>query len=221
LPRAWSDDQRMTDRPAGTPEPDPADADGLEPAETIEAEAADGPEFDAEPLESEDDAIDDDLEADADDDELDTGPDDYDEAVREVAGEPVATSATAAGAAAVASRAKRRAQPPPTRGPSPSEIAVHVREDVSKVFVIAVVAVFVAILLNALLAGNGGLLTATPSPTASPSESASPSGSASASPSVSGSAPASERPSASAAASASASVSVAPSVAAPSVSPSP
>ncbi len=71
------------------------------------------------------------------------------------------------GVATVPSR--RRTPPPaPGRAPTPSEKAVHVREDVSKVFVIATAVVFTAILLNGLLLGNGGLLTAAPAPTAEP-----------------------------------------------------
>ena len=75
-------------------------------------------------------------------------------------------------------RPRSAARNRPTHVPTPSEKAVHVREDVSKVFVIAAVAVFVAILLNGLLFGTGGLFT--PIATPSPSPSAAPSASASA-----------------------------------------
>ena len=181
----------MTDRPAGTPEPDPTDADALEPAaapedggdgidlaaeaadDTAEIGAGDGT-VDDEALDAAtdgDEALDDDVDGEdlePDEGEAEAEPDDYDLAVREVAGEKVATPAAAAGAAAAAARAKRRAQPAPSRAPSPSEIAVHVREDWSKAFVILTVVVFTAILLNALLLGHGGLLAAKPS--ASPNE---------------------------------------------------
>ena len=100
-----------------------------------------------------------------------------------------AAAAAAAGAATIPTK-KRGAQP--AHVPTPSEKAVHVREDVSKVFVIAAVAVFVAILLNGLLFGTGGLFT--PIATPSPSPSAAPSASASAGPSASPSAPASASP---------------------------
>jgi hypothetical protein len=67
-----------------------------------------------------------------------------------------------------------------------------VREDWSKVFVIATVAVFVVILLNGVLLGTGGLLrplaTPTPIPTESPSASPSAGESESASPAASPSA---------------------------------
>ena len=62
-----------------------------------------------------------------------------------------------------------------SRAPSPSEIAVHVKDDVSKWFVIGTVAVFVLILLNGILLGSGGLLRPLPTPTPSASPSASPS----------------------------------------------
>ena len=104
-------------------------------------------------------AIDDDL---ADDDAVEA-VDDYDAAVQEISGEGVAP---AAGPSAGERRAaQRRGSTKATRAPSPSEVAVHVREDVSKFFVIATVAVFVLILLNGLLLGTGGLLRPLATPT--------------------------------------------------------
>ena len=217
----------MTDRPAGTPDPDATDpdvdalegaeADAIEAAapadEVVEPDGADLVDAEAEPepddVDGEPDAEDEVAPVDEDeesDDEADGEPDDYDAAVREVAGEDVAPAAAAAAAGAAATPTKKRgAQPAPTHVPTPSEKAVHVREDVSKVFVIAAVAVFVAILLNGLLFGTGGLFT--PIATPSPSPSAAPSASASAGPSASASAsaPASASPSPSASASAPAS----------------
>ena len=158
----------------------------------------------------------DDLEDDGIDDEgddLDAGDeaevDDYDAAVREIAGE--AAPAAAATAAERRSSAARRRTPgkQASRAPTPSEVAVHVRENVSRTFVIAAVAIYIVILLNGIFLGTGGVFRPLPtpaptpseSPSASPSSSASPSASASASPTTS--APAS--PSASAPASPSAS----------------
>ena len=194
----------MTDRPAGTPDPDATDpdVDALEAAEADAIEAAAPAEEAVEP-----DGDDSSMprrspsqttltasltprtRAPVDEDAEPTTrpePDDYDAAVREVAGEDVAPAAAAAAAGAATIPTKKRgAQPAPTHVPTPSEKAVHVREDVSKVFVIAAVAVFVAILLNGLLFGTGGLFT--PIATPSPSPSAAPSASASAGASASAS----------------------------------
>jgi hypothetical protein len=244
----------MTDRPAGTPEPDATDPDrdATDPEPELDATAAevadaavDGPsiaetlvadeivvddavyedDLGAETAFGAEDAAADGIEAEADELDDDTGvaaePDDYDLAVREVAGEAVVPAA--ATTATTVPGKRRAAQPAPTRAPSPSEIAVHVREDVSKVFVIGAVAVFVVILLNGLVLGRGGFLTPiptetpSPSPTASASAAASPSASAGAS--ASASAPVAS-PSASASATAPASVAP-PASAAPSVAPSP
>jgi hypothetical protein len=106
--------------------------------------------------------------------------------------------------------------------PTVSELAVHVSDRVSAVFVIGVVAVFAGILLYGMLLGNGGFitgLTATPplptlAPTASPIPSAS--SAASASPAASASSGASASPAASS--SASSPASAAPSAASPSPS---
>jgi len=146
-------------------------------------------------------------------DDLDAGDeaevDDYDAAVREIAGE--AAPAAAATAAERRSSAARRRTPgkQTSQAPTPSEVAVHVRENVSRTFVIAAVAIYIVILLNAIFLGTGGVFrplptptpTPTESPSASPASSASPSTSASVSPTTS----ASTSPSASAAASPSAS----------------
>jgi hypothetical protein len=150
---------------------------------------------------------------DAEDEDLDAAGeaeiDDYDAAIREVAGEAV--PAAAIPTARRQTSAERRAVGTSTvRAPSPSEIAVHVKENVSRYYVIAAVAVFVIIYLNALLLGTGGLLRPLATPTAIPTESPS------ASPSASGSASASP----SAAESASASPSAASPVASPSAAPS-
>jgi hypothetical protein len=146
--------------------------------------------------------------------DVDAEVDDYDAAVRAVAGDEEVVPAPVVPRAE--RDARRRGQAPATRTPSPSEIAVHVREDWSKAFVILTVAVFTLILLNGIVLGHGGLLTPiptdTPIPTESPSESpsASPSGSAAPSESIA--------PSASASPAATASSSAAPST---SASPSP
>jgi hypothetical protein len=125
--------------------------------------------------EIDDEAIVADLEAESESD-VDAEVDDYDAAVREVAGEePAAVPPPVAPPGAPGPR--RRSTAPAQRAPSPSEIAVHVREDWSKAFVIITAVVFILILLNALLLGRGGILTpiATPTPIPTESLSASPS----------------------------------------------
>lgn len=206
----------MTDRPLGTPEPDATDPD-VDALEAAEADAIDAAAPVDEEVELDDEVEPDDEDAEPDDGEPDDGgPDDYDAAVREVTGEDAVIPVASAGAGAGAIPTRRKPAPAPGHVPTASEKAVHVREDVSKVFVLAAVAVFAAILLNGLLLGRGGLLA--PIPTASASASAAPSASASAgaSPSASGSAGPSASPSV--AASAAPSGSAAP---APSASPSP
>lgn len=135
------------------------------------------------PDEIDDDQLVDDLTDDAETDELD----DYEAALREVAGddsddrwrdEPRAPDAEAAVAPGIGTR-RRSAATSASRAPSPSEVAVHVREDVSKYFVIAVALVFLLIFLNAMLLGTGGLLRPLATPTPEPSPSASTSSSAS------------------------------------------
>jgi hypothetical protein len=57
----------------------------------------------------------------------------------------------------------------PQRAQTASDIAVHVDDRASAIFVIAVIGVFVLIFLNAVVLGKGGLLTPIPSPTPIPS----------------------------------------------------
>jgi len=100
---------------------------------------------------------------------------------------------------------ERRAARRPTAAPAPrpSEQAVHIEDRASRVLVLAAIAIFTLILLNALLAGQGGMLDPDPSPTPvpsatpSPPASSSPSASPSASPSGSTSPSPSPSPSAS------------------------
>jgi hypothetical protein len=135
------------------------------------------------PDEIDDDSIVNDLvdESEAD---VDAEVDDYDAALREVAGE--APAVVPPPVARPAERGpRRRPTAPAQRAPSPSEVAVHVREDWSKAFVIITAAVFTLILLNGIVLGHGGLLTPIPTPTPTPTEA--PSGSPSAEPSASGS----------------------------------
>ena len=130
----------------------------------------------------------------------------------------LAPTAARAGRAAATSRAEGRgprgAREPaaPARVQTASDIAVHVDDRVSAIFVIGVIAVFVLIFLNALVLGKGGLLTPIPTPkpvaslapasvapsaAASPAASAPASGAPSASPSPSPAASATAQPSAS------------------------
>jgi hypothetical protein len=135
------------------------------------------------PDEIADEALDVDLEAESEAD-VDAEVDDYDAALREVAGEePAAVPRPAARPGAPGAR--RRPTAPAQRAPSPSEIAVHVREDWSKGFVIVTAAVFIGILLYGMLFGHGGFFTPIPTPSPTPSEE--PSASPSAEPSGSGS----------------------------------
>ena len=119
----------------------------------------------------------------------------------------------------------------PQRAQTASDIAVHVDDRASAIFVIAVIAIFVLILLNAVVLGKGGLLTPIPSPKPIPSlvpgtQAPPPSASASASPSGSVAPAASGSPTPSGSASPSATGSAAPSAtpkpsATPPPSPSP
>jgi hypothetical protein len=155
------------------PESDAAQVDEIE-AE-LEAEEAAEDEIEAE-LEAEDEA--DELDAEGETDEFDA--EDRDQA--RAPGTGATTTTAVIGAAPTGSAlSRRRGAPAPSvqRAPTQSELAVHVTENASRVFVIATVVVFVAILAFGLLAGTGGLLTATPAPpTAVPSVSADPSASA-------------------------------------------
>jgi hypothetical protein len=65
---------------------------------------------------------------------------------------------------------------PAAAAPSVSEIAVHIDDRVSAIFVLAVIAVFVGILLYGVVGGVGGALSqpATPAPSVPPVASASP-----------------------------------------------
>jgi hypothetical protein len=153
------------------------------------------------PDEIDDEALDADLEAESEAD-VDAEVDDYDAALREVAGEEPATIPPPA-ARPAAPGPRRRPTAPAQRAPSPSEIAVHVREDWSKAFVIVTGAVFIGILLYGMLFGHGGFFTPIPTPT--PAATEAPSASPSAEPSASGSPAASPSTSASPSAAASAS----------------
>ena len=100
--------------------------------------------------------------------------------------------------------------------PSVSDIAVHVSDRGSAVFVLAIVGVFVVILLYGMLLGHNGLISGlfpTPSPSPTPIATPAPSPIATDSPVPSGSAAASGSPAASS--------SVAPSAAPSSAAPSP
>ena len=57
----------------------------------------------------------------------------------------------------------------PQRAQTASDIAVHIDDRASAIFVIGVIAVFVLIVLNAVVLGKGGLLTPLPSPKPIPS----------------------------------------------------
>jgi hypothetical protein len=155
------------------------------------------------PDEIDDEAIVDDLEAESEAD-VDAEIDDYEAAVREVGGEePALVPPPVARPAEPGQR--RRPTTPAQRAPSPSEVAVHVREDWSKAFVILTAAVFIGILLYGMLFGHGGFFTPLATPTPIPTES--PSASPSAEPSESGSPAASPSTSASPSASSSAAAS--------------
>ncbi|HEY5496260.1 MAG TPA: hypothetical protein VIK16_06335 [Candidatus Limnocylindrales bacterium] len=133
----------------------------------------------------------------------------------EVAAGAVAVPTTArAGRASATSRGPgrgprgNRGPAAPARVPTASDIAVHIDDRASAIFVIAAIAIFVLIFLNALVLGKGGLLTpiatAAPvviAPAASVEPSASASPAASASPGASAPASGSPAPSASPAAS--------------------
>jgi hypothetical protein len=88
---------------------------------------------------------------------------------------PASAAAGVAADAAGSAVSRRRGAPAASvqRAPTQSELAVRVTDNASRFFVIGTVVVFVTILLYGLLAGSGGLLTATPAPpTAAPSVSA-------------------------------------------------
>lgn len=197
----------MTERPEGAPEPadpEPANADegaqataqgeALEEAATPEPLPDEGDVAGAasEPDDADLDTIESELEtAEAEAEEFEDRAgvieDDATEEAEELEAESLQPLGTGAATAAVIGATPRgaairhRGAPQATlqRAPTQSEIAVHVTDNASRIFVIATVVVFVAILLNGLLLGNGGLFTRPPEPTAVPSLSASPSVSAS------------------------------------------
>ncbi len=198
----------MTDRPDGTSEetPDESELPEAEPAVEAEPEAAD--------VQAAGDETGDELDADDADEESYADQDgdassfaDEETAKFEAAGRP---------GPAPARPTWRRAAPPPsaTRAPTVSEVAVQVSDPASKIFVVGTVVVFVSILLFGIFLGNGGVLSATPTPEPTAVPTASPSAAPSASVSVSPSGSASAAPSGSGSAAPSAS-------AAPSLSPSP
>jgi hypothetical protein len=157
--------------------PDDPESEALDAADASDLEEASEPSVDESedfedgaPLEIDDEDIQDDLIDEKEAQEVD----DYDAAVREVAGAPVVAPPPARPGDR-GPRLRRRSQAATQRAPSPSEIAVHVREDWSRAFVILTVAVFTAILLNALLFGHGGFFTPLATPTPEPTESAEPS----------------------------------------------
>ena len=104
--------------------------------------------------------------------------------------EPVVTAPAAPAAAGKPARGpagRRRGAAGPAAAPSPSELAVHVDDRVSSIYVIVAIVVFAAILLYGIFLGTGGLITGTPSPEPSPTPavSASPAAPPSAEPSPS------------------------------------
>ena len=199
-----------TSEPAA-PEPEPE----LEPA--APEPAAPEPEPEPEPAAPEPEP-DTELAADIDDATDDAAVDVEDD---------IPTEILAAGAAAAAPsptipatpEGRRRGVAQPAVAAVP-ERAIRIKDRASSLFVIATVAVFAVIFLNAVLLGNGGIFNPYVPPTEAPSPSivASPSAAGSAAPSGSASPTVSASPSSSATPSGSAAPS--PS-AAPSVSPSP
>src|SRR5664279_2258872 len=127
------------------------------------------------------------------------------------AGGALAPTAARAGRASATSRGEGRGprgsrEPAtPARVQTASDIAVHVDDRVSAIFVIGVIAVFVLIFLNALVLGKGDFLTPIPTPKPVPSLAPAASAAPSAAASPAASAPASPAPSASASPSAAAS----------------
>lgn len=202
----------MTERPEGAPDAEPADEDAApgepeaapgEPEAAPEAEtvtvapeaaaAADealegaAGEFVAETEAADADEIEDELEAEEAEEAEAAEAAEAADAFEDETSVPLGAEPAVAGGAAVgAPVARRRGVPTPSaqRAPTLSEQAVHVADPASRLFVVATVVVFAAILAFGLLGGNGGLLTKTPPPTVAPSVSAAPSESAGASPSA-------------------------------------
>jgi hypothetical protein len=208
----------MTDRPEGTSRtdgPTPPDEDDVSPPHEPEAGGA---AVEPVPASAEEPGADlgDDIEA----PEVEPEEPETPEEPEAPGTEPGPTETAPAGAATPARRREGAAQPAP-RAPTPSELAVRVKDPASTIFVVGTAVVFIGILLYGLLLGEGGTLTPIPTPGPTPSITAEPSGSGSPAPSVSSAPSASVAPSASATpvASQSAAPSATPS-AQPSASPS-
>jgi hypothetical protein len=192
----------MTERPEGAPDAPPDEPEAAPEAET-ETGAPEGAGAAAEELYTESGAIDtetDYAEADELEDELEADEAEADELEDELAEETTAPLGAEPGDAVTGTavggvRRRRDAPPSVQRAPTQSELAVHVTDMASRIFVIVTVVVFAAILAFGIVAGHGGLLTTTPAPSATPSESAEPSASASAGTSVAPSAEPSASPS--------------------------
>jgi hypothetical protein len=203
----------MTEPSSGTPSPLPAEpAEPTEPDpaiasdETLDAdlELGDGERADEEAADDEEAGADEedlgeeDEAEEAEDERLETEPSAVEGAFPEAVSRP-------GGARGVRRRAG--AAPVAPRLPTQSELAVRVTDNQSRIFVIATVVVFVAILAFGVFAGRGGVLTPRPTPTPVPSLTAPPSAAPSGSAAPSASAAASESPAASASPSAAASAS--------------
>jgi hypothetical protein len=217
----------MTDRRDGAPdEPEAVPPPAAEPEPAVDGARGDvagrtEPDADAAPTEAHGTGTDDPDFA---------GPEaDTDETIVTEPLDPERTTAagTAVTAGAGATAAQRRPMrpgerraaqgPPAAAAPTPSQQAVHIEDRASRYFVLLSIGVFVLILLNALLLGEGGLLSPAPTPrpsagpTALPSASSAASPSLGASPSASGSPGASGSPAASPSPAASASAAPSPS----------
>ncbi len=180
----------MTERPEDAPVATPAEPDAAPEAE-IETGAPEAAAAATEELETEagaferetDDAEIDEIEAELEAEEAELEADQLEEALEEETTTPLGAEPAVAGTAATGAAVPRRrvlAPPSVQRAPTQSELAVRVKDDASRFFVLGTVAIFVVILAYGLLAGTGGFLTTTPAPTAAPSVSVEPSASASA-----------------------------------------
>ncbi len=177
----------MTDREPGAPDDAlPADETTGEPFPDEELPGDDGTFQDANP----DDAADDDAEAEeaeaaAEEDEAneaEAAADDEDEYEdEEGAEEPLVVPARGGRGGAAAAEARRGGP----AGPSVAERAVHLEDRASAIFVLAIVATFVGILLYGMLAGGDGFFTPLPTPSPTPTEEPIPSDEPSESPSAS------------------------------------
>jgi hypothetical protein len=162
-----SDDARDDQGPS---EEDGTDAPAEVPTETG-AEAASGSALDHHPETAVEDAREVESEPEGEggaepepgpeaEDAIEPGMTDWEEETDEVATEAAGPTATGA------RRQAARMAAVPT---SIAEQAVHIDDRISAIYVLAAIAVFVAILLYGIVAGNGGLLTSPPSPSPSPS----------------------------------------------------